>query len=58
MMPTQHDQTDSVSDNDICEAVRCFKKATSQIVVKIGEQREIPLNLCKDCIDKFEGKNE
>jgi hypothetical protein len=57
MMPTCHDQTlDPVSNNSICEAVGCFEKATSQIVVKVGERREIELNLCKNCIDKFEDK--
>jgi hypothetical protein len=59
MIPIRHDQTlDLVSNDSICEAVGCFEKATSQIVVKVGEQREIPLNLCKDCIEKFEEKNE
>jgi hypothetical protein len=43
-------------NNSICEAVRCFEKATSQIVVKVGDQREIALNLCRNCIDKFEDK--
>jgi hypothetical protein len=57
MMPTDHDQTvDPVPNNGICEAVRCFEKATSQIIVKVGDQREIALNLCKDCINKFVDK--
>jgi hypothetical protein len=57
MTSTCHDQIlDPVSNNVICEAVGCFKKATSQIVVKVGVRREIELNLCKNCIDKFEDK--
>ena len=55
MMPTRHDQTlDLVSNNDICEAVRCFEKATIDIEVKVGQEKEITLNLCKDCVKKFE----
>ena len=57
MMPTGHDQTlDLVSNNSICEAVRCFKKATIDIEVKVGQGKEITLNVCEDCVNKFEDK--
>ncbi|HEX2305922.1 MAG TPA: hypothetical protein VHH33_06510 [Nitrososphaeraceae archaeon] len=57
MMPTDHDQIlDLVSNNGICEAVGCFEKATIDIEVNVGQGKEITLNLCKDCIKKFEDK--
>ena len=57
MMPTRHDQTlDLVSNNDICEAVGCFEKATIDIKVEVGQGKEITLNVCKDCVKKFEDK--
>jgi hypothetical protein len=57
MMPMHHDQTlDLVSNNGICEAVGCFKNATINIGVKVGQGKEITLNLCKDCVNKFEDK--
>jgi hypothetical protein len=57
MMPTYHDQTlDIVSNNGICEAVGCFEKATNGVNVKVGQGKEIMLNLCKDCVKKFKDK--
>jgi hypothetical protein len=57
MMPTRHNQTlDIVSNNGICEAVGCFKKATIDIKVKVGQGKEIMLSLCKNCVKKFRGK--
>ena len=57
MMPTRHDQTlDLVSNNCICEAVGCFEKATIDIKVEVGQGKKITLNLCKDCVKKFEDK--
>ena len=57
MMPTRHDQTlDLVSNNCICEAVGCFEKATIDIKVEVGQGKEITLNVCKDCVKKFEDK--
>jgi hypothetical protein len=52
-----HDQTlDLVSNNDICEAVGCFEKATIDIEVKVGQEKKITLKLCKGCVKKFEDK--
>ena len=57
MMPTDHNQIlDPVSNNDICEAVGCFEKATIDIEVKTVQGKEITLNLCKDCVKKFKDK--
>jgi hypothetical protein len=57
VMPIDHNQIlDPVSNNGICEAVGCFKKATIDIEVKVGQGKEITFNLCKDCIKKFEDK--
>jgi hypothetical protein len=44
MMPTRHDQTlDLVPNNNICEAIGCFKKATIDIEVKVGQGKKITL---------------
>jgi hypothetical protein len=57
MMSTHHDQTlDLVSNNGICEAVGCFKKATIDIKEKAGQGRKITLSLCKYCVKKFRDK--
>jgi hypothetical protein len=57
MMPTSHNQTlDLVSNNSICEAVGCFRKATNGVKVKVGQGKKIMLNLCKDCVKKFKDK--
>jgi hypothetical protein len=36
-----------------CEAVGCFKKATSKINVKAGQLGSFPLDLCIECVKKF-----
>jgi hypothetical protein len=57
MMPTRHDQTlDLVPNNNICEAIGCFKKATIDIEVKVGQGKKITLSVCKNCVKKFEDK--
>jgi hypothetical protein len=57
MISTGHNQSlDLVSNNSICEAVGCFQKATIDIEVKVGQEKEITLSLCKDCVKKFEDK--
>jgi hypothetical protein len=57
MMPTRHNQTlDLVSNNGICEAVGCFKKATIDIKEKAGQGKKITLSLCKYCVKKFRDK--
>jgi hypothetical protein len=54
MTSARYNQTlDLVSNNDICEAVGCFKKATIDIEVKVGQGKRITLNLCKDCVNKY-----
>jgi Rieske Fe-S protein len=40
--------------NGICEALGCFANASEVIFVKVGNQGELPLFLCKHCIRKFE----
>jgi hypothetical protein len=39
--------------NGICEAQGCFANASEVIFVKVGNQVEIPLFLCKHCVRKF-----
>jgi hypothetical protein len=39
--------------NDICEAINCSAKASTTILVKAGN-RSVALNLCNNCISKFE----
>jgi hypothetical protein len=52
-----HDQNlGLISNDDVCECVGCFEKSTTQIVIAVGEQKEITLKLCKDCVNKFEDK--
>jgi hypothetical protein len=41
-------------NNSICEAVGCSNKATVQLAVKVGPERNIQLFLCKYCVSKFE----
>jgi hypothetical protein len=45
-------------NNTICEAIRCFAKASNKIDVKVGENGVIPLYLCNHCIRKFDRKAE
>ena len=40
-------------NNGICEAVGCFARATTKIKVKVGQLGSISLDLCNDCIGKF-----
>jgi hypothetical protein len=40
-------------NNDICEAAGCFSPAEVQLKVKVGQQGNISLSLCKDCVCKF-----
>jgi hypothetical protein len=40
--------------NSICEAVGCSEKATTKINVKVGHLGTIPLDLCTDCVKKFD----
>ncbi len=41
-------------NNLICEGFGCFKKATTKINVKVGQIGTIPLDLCTDCVKKFD----
>jgi hypothetical protein len=38
----------------ICEAYGCFERATTQINVKVGHLGIILLDLCTDCVKKFD----
>jgi hypothetical protein len=42
------------SNKEICEAVGCFAKATTDIAVKISQHQTIFLHLCKNCVCKFQ----
>jgi hypothetical protein len=41
-------------NNTICEAVGCFKRATTKIDVRVGQLGSIPLDLCIECVKKFD----
>jgi hypothetical protein len=49
---------DAEINNSICEAVDCFAAATTEIMVRVGQQGVIPLRLCKGCVNKFAGDEE
>jgi len=38
----------------ICDALGCFEKATTEIAVKVDQQHTIILNLCENCVAKFQ----
>jgi hypothetical protein len=40
--------------NNICEAYGCSQKATTKVNVKVGLRGTIPLDLCTDCVKKFD----
>jgi hypothetical protein len=40
--------------NNICEGYGCFKKAATKIAVKVGQLGSISLDLCTDCVKKFD----
>jgi hypothetical protein len=42
------------ANNVICEGYGCFNKATTKINVKVGQLGTIPLDLCTDCLKKFD----
>jgi len=42
--------------NNICEAYGCFEKAATTINVTVGQLGIIPLDLCNDCVRKFDQK--
>jgi hypothetical protein len=44
-------------NNTICEAVGCFKRATTKISVKVGQLGSISLDLCANCTEKFDEKD-
>ena len=41
-------------NNVICEGFGCFNKATTKINVKVGQLGTIPLDLCTECMKKFD----
>jgi hypothetical protein len=41
-------------NNSICEAVGCLARTTIKIKVKVGQLGTIPLDLCADCVNKFD----
>ena len=48
---------DSQVNNSICEGYGCFNKATTKINVKVGQLGTILLEVCIDCIGKFDGND-
>jgi len=43
--------------NIFCEGYGCFKKAVTKINVQVGRLGTIPLELCTDCVKKFDDEN-
>jgi hypothetical protein len=41
-------------NKNICEALGCFAEANTNIEVQVGKQRTISLQLCQNCIAKFQ----
>ena len=41
-------------NKNLCEAFNCFAEATRKIDVKVGHNGTIVLNLCNDCVKKFQ----
>jgi hypothetical protein len=42
----------------ICEAVGCFERATTKTKVKVGNLGSISLDLCTNCVGKFEENDD
>ena len=40
--------------NNTCEAYGCFEKAATTIKVRVGHLGIIPLDLCANCVKKFD----
>ena len=45
-------------NNYICEANGCYKQATNEIKLDVGQFGKISLFLCRNCIPKFKGSEE
>jgi hypothetical protein len=45
-------------NNGICEASGCFKKATTKTKVKVGQLGSISLDVCANCVRKFDEKEQ
>jgi hypothetical protein len=41
-------------NNSICEAHGCFEEATAKIKVKVGQLGSISVDLCSNCVKKFD----
>jgi len=49
---------DTELNSHICEAAGCFTKAIVEIKVPLGNEGILTLNLCENCLPKFnEGKS-
>ena len=48
-----HKKIDIQDKNVICEANGCYKQATNEIKLAVGQFGKISLFLCKNCIPKF-----
>ncbi len=44
---------DIQNNNVICEANGCYKQATNEIKLDVGQFGKISLFLCKECLPKF-----
>jgi hypothetical protein len=42
--------------SNICDAVGCNLKATTELQVNAGQKRSITLYLCGSCVNKFRGE--
>ena len=44
---------DIQDNNVVCEANGCYKQATNEIKIDVGQFGKISLFLCKNCLPKF-----
>jgi hypothetical protein len=55
---TSHPMTQSKThpelNNSICEAFGCLSQATTKIIVNVGQKGTISLQLCENCVAKFQ----
>jgi hypothetical protein len=45
-------------NNIICEAYGCFEKATTKTKVRVGHLGSISLDLCTNCVGKFDENDD
>ena len=52
-IPISNNIIDIQDNNVICEANGCYKQATNEIELDVGQFGKISLFLCKNCVPEF-----